>query len=75
MAEDLDSKHKVRPMKWTRANVEEYAKRHGLEPVQVDGIPEGFSWIEPDLEIGGELHKGRGVIFEPLKETEPIYGI
>ena len=57
----------------TRWSVEVYAKKRGYEPVQIDGIPEGFSWIEPDVEIGGVLHKGRLVTFEPLKELEPRY--
>ena len=60
-------------MKWTRANVEEYAKRKGLEPLQRDGIPDGFIWREPDVTIGGTEHKGRTVIFKPLTETEPQY--
>lgn len=53
-------------MKITRANVEQYAKEKGYEPVQIDGIPEGFSFIEPDITIGDILHKGRIVKFKPL---------
>lgn len=59
--------------KATRANVEEFAKAKGYEPVQIDGIPEGFSWVEPDITIGGQFIKGRTVIFEPLKDLVPKY--
>lgn len=60
-------------MKATRANVAEYAEKKGLTLEHQDGIPEGFSWREPDLQIGEKLHKGRLVTFEPLKEFQPIY--
>lgn len=50
-------------MKATRANVEQYAQTHGLIPVQVDSIPEGFSFQEPDITIGDKLHKGGYVAF------------
>lgn len=53
-------------MKITGANVEKYAKEKGLEPIQIDGIPEGFAWIEPDLFIGFKVHKGRIIKFKPL---------
>lgn len=55
-------------MMMTRANVEAYANKHGLSPVQIDGIPEGFSWIEPDIKIGSVTHKGRIIKFSPLKD-------
>ncbi len=55
-------------MKITRTNVEEYAKKRGLELIQQDGIPEGFSWKEPDLTIGGKTHQGRIIKFKPLAE-------
>lgn len=42
-------------MKISRANVADYAREKGLEPIQIDGIPEGFSFIEPDLWIGEKL--------------------
>ncbi len=60
-------------MKATRANVEEYALNKGLEPVQIDGIPEGFSFREADVTIDGIEHKGRIITFEPLKELIPHY--
>lgn len=50
----------------TRASVEEYAKTKGLEPIQIDGIPEGFSFREPDVTIGKVEHKGRITKFKPL---------
>lgn len=52
----------------THANVEDYAKQNGLEPLQIDGIPEGFSFIEPDVTIGGVDYSGMLVVFVPLKE-------
>ncbi len=57
----------------TRANVEQLAISKGYTLEQVDGIPEGFSWREPDIDIGGKLHKGRLVTFEPLQELKPHY--
>lgn len=57
-------------MRVTKANVEEYVKDRGLEPVQVDGIPEGFAFKSPDIEIGGKLHVGQYVAFVPLKHWE-----
>lgn len=32
-------------MKVTRANVAEYAEKHGLELLPIDGIPRGFSFF------------------------------
>lgn len=55
-------------MKWTRTNVAEFAANNGLQPIQVDGVPEGFSFKEPDIEIGGIEHTGRTVIFTPLTD-------
>ena len=57
-------------MKITRANVETYAKTYGLEPIQIDGIPEGFAWREPDVTIGNKTHKGRIIKFSPLKDWD-----
>lgn len=57
-------------MKITRANVEQYAKEKGLEPIQIDGISEGFSFIEPDITISNQLHKGRIIKFKPLGEWD-----
>lgn len=53
-------------MRMTRANVEEYAHVHGYEPIQVDGIPDGFAWTEADITIGGRFIPGKVVIFKPL---------
>lgn len=55
-------------MKITRANVADYAEKHGLEPVQIDGIPEGFSFKEPDITIGDIEHKGRIIRFKPMAD-------
>ncbi len=60
-------------MKTTRANVEKYCLAKGYTLEQKDSIPEGFSWREPDLQIGDKLHKGRLVTFKPLEEFEPHY--
>lgn len=63
-------------MKITRANVEVFAISRGWESVQIDGIPEGFSWKEPDVTISttaepkGVLHKGRIIKFKPLGEWD-----
>lgn len=54
----------------TRANVEQYAKEKGLEPIQIDRIPEGFSWQEPDIKIGDKEIKGRIIKFKPLGEWD-----
>lgn len=35
--------------KITRASAEQYAKERNLEPIQIDGIPEGFSFIQKNL--------------------------
>lgn len=61
-------------MKITRANVEQYAKEKGLEPIQIDGVPEGFAWKQPDVTIStthepeGKLHKGKTLIFKALAD-------
>ncbi len=57
-------------MKITRANVEQYAKEKGLEPIQIDGIPEGLAWKEGDITIGGRPVKGRIIKFKPLGEWD-----
>lgn len=55
-------------MKITRATVEQYAKERGLEPVQIDGVPEGFSWKEPDITLANKTHRGKILKFKPLGE-------
>lgn len=57
-------------MKITRANVEQYAEKKGLTPYQIDGIPEGFSFIEPGIRIGGISHLGRIIKFKPLADWQ-----
>lgn len=59
-------------MKVTRANVEEYAVIEGLEPLQVDGIPEGFVFKEADITISKQNHKGRYILFFPLRDWKDI---
>lgn len=57
-------------MKVTQDTVEESAKQRGLEPVQVHGIPEGFSFKEPDLTIDSNTYEGHYVAFVPLREWD-----
>lgn len=57
-------------MKITRAYVSELAQQKGWEPVQLDGIPEGFSWKEADVTIGKEHHRGNYIAFAPLRTPE-----
>ena len=59
-------------MKVTKANIEQYVKNRGLEPIQIDGIPEGFSFKEPDIVIGLKKRKGQYIALVPLKEFEEI---
>lgn len=46
--------------KVTKASVEEWVKeRRDLIPMQIDGIPEGFSfWMDKSVQIGKVFHKG-----------------
>ncbi len=57
-------------MRITRANVENFAKGKGLDAIQIDGVPEGFSFKEPDITIGGKEHKGRIIKFKPLADWQ-----
>lgn len=57
-------------MKITRANVEQYAKARGFEPVQIDGVPEGFAWQTPTVIIDATEHKGKIIKFAPLKNWD-----
>jgi len=52
----------------TRANVEVYAKEKGYQPIQIDGIPEGFSWKQDGLTIGGVEHGKTYWLFHPNEE-------
>jgi hypothetical protein len=55
-------------MKWTRANVENYAKKMGLQLIQIDSIPEGFSFVGDEIRIGGVTYPGKYVGFIPLED-------
>lgn len=55
-------------MKVTRDSVERYAFDKGLAPIQIDGVPEGFSFLEPDIMIGEVEHVGRIIKFKPLAD-------
>ena len=61
-------------MKTTRVNVEEFATSKGFEPIEVDGIPDGFAWKMPDITIGGKEHIGAYVAFIPLSEWDSSSG-
>ncbi len=54
-------------MRYTRENVQQYYCR-GANPVQIDGIPEGFSFKYPDLIIGGIVRWGKYKVFVPLTD-------
>lgn len=60
-------------MKATRANVELWAKERGLESVQIDGIPEGFSFKESAVTIGDQEHKGRYIAYVPMSNWKIVY--
>lgn len=60
-------------MKITRADVQKWTEERGLEPVQIDGIPEGFSFKEPDIKIGDTLHEGDYVAYVPLSQWLAAY--
>ncbi len=62
-------------MKITKELVADIAHKRGYEPVQIDGIPEGFSWMEPDVVINDVHHKGRYVAFVPLKNDTDVGGV
>lgn len=57
-------------MKATRESVEQLTKEY--EPIQIDGIPEGFSFKKPDITIGGKEHKGFYIAYLPLSEHETV---
>lgn len=50
-------------MRFTRANIKNY-----FELLQIDGIPEGFSFKEPNINIGGIEHQGNFVAYVPLTD-------
>jgi hypothetical protein len=52
-------------MKNTLANVKPRAEEAGYIPIQIDGIPEGFSYITPLLQIGNNITGDDYVAFVP----------
>ena len=69
-------------MKWTRQSVEDYARDHGYEPIQIDGIPEGFTFKEADITIGDTTTRGKYILFGPLgsditktERTDELLGV
>lgn len=61
-------------MIWTRANVAEYAKEKGLEPVNIEGIPDGFVWKAPDLAFNGVPIVPDMTLFIPLTDKKITSG-
>lgn len=58
-------------MKLTRANVAELVEGKGYDPIQVDGIPEGFSfWAPQDRTMANVRDMGALVAFRPLKDRD-----
>lgn len=60
-------------MKITFANVKDWAEQRGLEPVQIDGIPEGFSFKEPTVTISNKEHIGGYVAYIPFSDWDAVY--
>jgi len=60
-------------MKVTLASVQETIKNKGYEPVQIDGIPEGFSFKKPSITIGGKEHIGEYTAFIPLSDEKQVF--
>jgi len=50
-------------MRYTRTNI-----NCKFEQVQIDSIPEGFSFKEPDINIGGIEHQGMYIVYVPLTD-------
>ncbi len=44
--------------------------KKGYTLVLIEGIPEGFAFKEPDIEIGRNYHNGRYTAFVPLMEWD-----
>lgn len=59
----------------TKESVEEYAYKHGLTPVQIDGIPEGFSFKKPDIKIGNQWHEGDYIALLPLHSWSESHAV
>lgn len=55
-------------MKVLKARVVEYIVERGLRSIQIDGIPEGFSFKEPDITIGGKDIIGDYIAFIPKSD-------
>lgn len=59
-------------MRLTRANIQILIEGKGYEPVQIDGIPEGFSFKEPEIRIGNVSYQGQYIAFIPLSDDVRI---
>lgn len=59
-------------MNVTLASIKNYVEQHGLIPVQIDSIPEGLSFVEPNIKIGKSQIMGEYVAFIPFSSWEDI---
>jgi len=58
----------VMPYKNTRAAVAKYAEEEGWHPIQVDGIPEGFSFLKDGITISNTVIANIYIAFPPMSE-------
>lgn len=56
----------------TLATVKEYTQKAGMEPVQIDGIPEGFSYQMKSMSVSGVQHEGKFIAFIPLSDDKYV---
>lgn len=61
--------------KTTLHAVTQYATERGLEPIQLDYIPDGFAYKSPDITIGAKTHKGEYIAFSPNVSWESPHAI
>lgn len=56
-------------MKNTAENIKDKVSSYGLQEVQIDGIPEGFSYKFPDITIGSQTHFGHYLSYVPMADS------
>lgn len=56
----------------TLSSIKNYVEQHGLIPIQIDSIPEGLSFIEPDIKIEKNKIKGEYITFIPFSLWEDV---
>lgn len=58
-------------MRITRVSVEKYVDDKDWQPIQIDGIPEGFSFLKlNERTIGGIYDHGQLIVFTPNANFE-----